>query len=81
MKKDIDIKERIVHFHDVDTGLYENEIIKYLDKQMKIRFHSAFFNNCKYTFTSKPSDQVSNSITVSGYRKRSAGDSSAVVIE
>ena len=38
MKKDIDLKERIVHMYDVDTGIYENEIIKYLDKQMKVRF-------------------------------------------
>lgn len=81
MKKDIDIKERVVNFHDVDTGIYEEEIVKYLDKQMKVRFHSAFFNNSKYIFTSKPSEQVSNSITVSGYRKRTVNDNSAVVIE
>jgi hypothetical protein len=82
MRKDINIKERIVHMYDVDTGIFEDEIINYLDKQMKVRFHSAFFNNSKYIFISRPSEQVPNSITVSEYRKKGETEkSSAVIIE
>lgn len=81
MKKDIDIKTRIVHMHDIDTGVHESEVVKYLDKQMKVRFHSAAFNNSKYTFVGSPADQASNSITVSSYRSRTLEDKSAVVIE
>jgi hypothetical protein len=79
MKKDIDIKGRLVEYWNIDTGMYEDEIVKYLDKKMKVRFHSASFNNSKYTFISNPAEQVSNSITVSGYRHKSG--SNAVVIE
>jgi len=79
MRKDIDIKGRIVHMYDVDTGIYEGEIVAYLDKQMKVRFHSAAFNNSKYTFISKPSEQVPNSITVSGYKRKDG--SNAIIIE
>ena len=81
MKKDIDIKERIVHYHDIDTGIYEDEIIKYLDKKMKVRIYSAYFNNKKYVFTSKPNEQASHSVTISGYRKKSNEDRSSVIIE
>ena len=80
MRKDIDIKERIVHMHDIDTGVYESEIIKYLDKKMKVRIHSAFFNNKNYTFIGKASEQVSNSFTIDEYRKKSPDDRSAVEI-
>lgn len=68
MIKDIDIQNRVVNMHDVDTGIDEVEIIKYLDKKMKIRFHSVFFSsNSNYTYTGTQDDQSSNSITVSGY--------------
>ena len=80
MRKEIDLKERIVNMYDVDTGIYENEIVKYLDKKMKVRFHSASFNNLKYTFTSKPSEQAPNSITVSGYKNKDSSNN-AVIIE
>ena len=81
MKKDIDIKERIVNMHDVDTGIYESEVIKYLDKKMKVRFHSVSFNNSRYTFLGTPAEQVSRTITVSSYRKRETNEKSAVIIE
>lgn len=81
MKKEIDIKERIVNMHDIDTGAYENEITAYLDKQMKVRFHSAEFNNSRYIFIGTPADQKSNSITVNKYRKRGPEDNFALVIE
>lgn len=81
MKKDIDIKGRIVNMYDIDTGAYENEVIKYLDKQMKVRFHSVFFNNSRYTFFGTPAEQESYSITISSYKKRDAGDKSSVVIK
>ena len=32
MKRDIKVKERLVEYWDIDTGIYENEIVKYLDK-------------------------------------------------
>ena len=79
MKKDIDIKERIVHMYNVDTGIHEDEIVKYLDKKMKVRFHSAAFNNSKYTFVSKSSEQAPNSITVTGYKKKD--NNRAIIIE
>ena len=79
MKKDVNIKKRIVEYWDIDTGIYEDEIVKYLDKKMKVKFYSASFNNSRYTFISNPSEQTPNSITVSGYRRKSG--SSAVVIE
>ena len=81
MRKDIDIKNRIVNLHDVDIGSYENEIVKFLDKQMKVRFHSAIFSNNTYIFIGKPEEQSSHSITVSSYRKRSPGDKISTVIE
>ena len=79
MKKDIDIKNRLIEYWDIDTGIYEDEIIKYLDKKMRVRFHSASFNNSKYTFISNPSEQSSNSITVSGYKYKDSNN--AVIIE
>ena len=81
MRKNIDIKERIVHMHDIDTGIHESEIIKYLDKKMRVRIHSAFFNNKNYTFIGKASEQVSSTFTISGYRKKSNNDKSAVEIK
>lgn len=81
MKKDIDIKDRIVNMHDVDTGAHESEVVKYLDKKMKVRFHSVYFNNSRYTFLGKPTEQTSGSITVSSYRRRASGENQSVVIE
>jgi hypothetical protein len=78
MNKDINIKERIVNMYDVDTGTYENEIINYLDKKMKVRFHSALFNNSKYTFIGEPSEQSPKSITISSY-KRKDGNNSVII--
>ena len=74
MQKTIDIKNRVVDLYDVDTGEHEDEIVKYLDKNMKVRFHSAFFNNSKYVFTGSPKDKTSNAITVTGYRKKTVKD-------
>ena len=33
MQKNIDIKNRIVHYHNINTGKYEDEIIGYLNKK------------------------------------------------
>lgn len=79
MKKDISVKKRLVEYWEIDTGIYENEIIRYLDKKMKVRFHSASFNNSKYTFVGNPSEQTKNSITVTGYRYKD--NNNAIVIE
>lgn len=79
MTKDIDMKGRVVSFWDIDTGDYEDEIVKYLDKHMKVRFHSAAFNNALYTFKGSPSEQSSNSITVSSYGRKNGNNS--IVIE
>jgi hypothetical protein len=43
MRKNIDMKNRVVDMYDVDTGKNEAEIISYLDRKMKVRFHSATF--------------------------------------
>lgn len=80
MQKNINIKERIVDMYDVDTGADESEIVKYLDKQMKVRFHDVCFNNSQYVFTGSPDEQAPNSITVSGYTKRDPSSKEAVVI-
>lgn len=80
MYKDVDIKNRIVNMHEVDTADDEVEIIKFLNKQMKVRFHDVYFSpSCRYTFTGKPADQAPNSITVSGYTTK--GNGQAVLIE
>ena len=78
MQKNIDMKNRIVDMYNVDTGMYEDEIVSYLDRQMRVRFHSAYFNNSKYVFIRKPSDQSSNAITVSSYRRKSTGENISV---
>ena len=79
MKKDINIKERMVEYWDIDTSLHENEIVKYLDKKMKVRFHSVSFNNKKYTFIGNPAEQSSYSITISGYKPKD--NNKSIVIE
>lgn len=57
--------------YEVDTGNCEAEIASYLDRKMKVRFHSANFNNKKYVFLGTVSDNtVSNCITVSSYREK-----------
>lgn len=78
MTKKIDIKNRIVDYWDVDTGQQENEIVSYLDRQMKVRLHSAYFNNKLYVFIRGPKDQSSNSIMVSSYRKKQPGENISV---
>lgn len=80
MNKSIDLKNRVVDMYDVDTKDDEAEIIKYLDRKMKVRFHSAYFNNSRYVFIGKPSDGTNNSITVSGYRKKQPGETTSVEI-
>lgn len=80
MRKTVDIKTRVVDMYDVDTGTHEGEVVKYLDKNMLVRFHSASFNNKNYTFLGKPAEQAPYSLTVSEYKKREDSDSSAVII-
>lgn len=78
MNKQIDLKNRTVDMWDVDTGQCESEIISYLDRQMRVRLHSAFFNNSKYVFIRTAQDQSQNSITVSKYRKKLPGENISV---
>ena len=80
MNKKLDLKNRIVSFYDVDTGLVEDEIISYMDRSMKVRFFGALFNNHKYVFLGNSKDNVPNSITVSGYRKKQTGENISVQI-
>lgn len=80
MQKTVDIKNRIVNLFDVDTGQYEDEIVGYLDRQMKVSFHSAVFNNRKYVFTGNPKDMHSGQITVNGYRKKRPGENYSIDI-
>jgi hypothetical protein len=80
MRKNIDMKNRVVDMYDINTGAHEDEIISYLDRKMKVRFHSATFNNSKYVFTGNPHDTAANSITVSGYRKKLSGEKISVDI-
>jgi hypothetical protein len=81
MQKKIDIKNRIVDMYNVDTGQYESEIVDYLDRQMRVCFHSAVFNNSIYVFIRKASDQSANSIMVSAYRKKKSGERNSVSFE
>ena len=81
MQKKIDIKNRIVDMYDINTGQYEIEIVGYLDRQMRVCFHSAVFNNSTYVFIRKPSDQSANSIMVSAYRKKKPGERNSVSFE
>jgi len=78
MQKKIDMKNRIVDMWDVDTGRHESEIVSYLDRSMKVRFHSAHFNNSRYVFIRGSGDQSQNSITVSSYRKKQPGENVSV---
>jgi hypothetical protein len=80
MNKNIDLKNRVVDMYNVDTGQYESEIISYLDRKMKVRFHSAIFNNSRYVFTGNPKDKSNNAITVSGYRKKNFGENISIDI-
>ena len=81
MKKDIDLKSRLVEMYDVNTGMYEDEIASYLDKNMRVRFYSASFCNNKYVFIGTPADNVGNSITVISYRRKNAGENVSVIVE
>jgi hypothetical protein len=78
MQKHIDLKNRVVDFYDIDTRDCEDEIVGYLDRKMKVRFHSAMFNNSQYVFIRGPGDQSQNSITVSSYRRKKAGENISV---
>ena len=80
MQKHIDLKNRIVDMYDVNTGDCEAEIIGYLDRKMKVRFHSATFNNPNYVFTGNPNDKAANAITVSGYRRKQPGERTSIDI-
>jgi len=80
MHKNIDMKNRVVDMYDVDTGKHETEIISYLDRKMKVCFHSATFSNSQYVFTGNPKDKAANAITVSGYRKKTAGEKISIDI-
>lgn len=80
MRKNIDMKSRVVDMYDVDTGAHETEIVGYLDRKMKVRFHSAHFNNHKYVFIGKPADGANNSITVSSYRRKQPGENVSIMI-
>jgi hypothetical protein len=70
MKKNIDLQNRIVELWEVETSKCEDEIVSYLDRKMKVRFHDAVFNHINYVFIGKPHDAFQNTITVSGYRKK-----------
>lgn len=77
MRKNIDLKNRVVDLYEVeDSSLYEQEIVGFLDRKMKVRIHGALFNNNKYVFTGSPGDGMSggSTITVSGYRKKGPGE-------
>ena len=80
MRKKINLKERIVCFWEINTGEYEKEIVSFLDRQMKVRFYSAYFNNSKYIFIGNPNDGINNSITVSGYRVKAKDENYSVDI-
>lgn len=81
MKKNVDLKNRIVDIYDVDTGKHELEIISYLDRNMKVRFHNASFNNKKYVFLGDPVDYKNNTLTINRYRKKNLNEDSSVIIE
>ena len=78
MQKKIDLKARVVDYFDVDTGDVEDEICRFLDKHMKVKFHSAIFNNRYYVFIRGPGDQSSNSIMVSSYRDKKPGENISI---
>lgn len=80
MNKKIDLKSRIVEIFNVDTGLHEDEIISYLQRQMKVVFHAANFSNRKYVFTGDPNEHINNAITVTGFRKKKPGERISVDI-
>lgn len=81
MKKNIDLQNRIVNLYEIETNKYENEIISYLDRKMRVCFHDAVFNNQNYVFIGRPSDGIQNTITVSSYRKRNKMDKYAIEIK
>jgi len=80
MNKKLDLKNGIVNYYDVDTSLVEDEIVSYINRNMKVRFHGAIFNNHNYVFTGTAADRFPNSITVSGYRKKKAGENVSIQI-
>lgn len=78
MKTKINIKDRIVDVYDCDTGECEDELISFLDRKMKIRFHSAYFNNQKVVFIHGIQNSGDHSITITGYRKKQPGENISV---
>jgi len=80
MDKKIDLKNRIVDIFNVDTGLHEDEIVSYLKRSMRVAFHGARFSNRKYVFIGDPKSHISNTITVTGYRKKRPGENISVDI-
>ena len=88
MQKSIDIKNRIVDLTDVNTGdndpqtgkRYEDLIVEWLNKKMRVCFHSVILNNSTYVFTGNPKDRIHNAITVSGYRNKQPGERTSIDI-
>lgn len=80
MQKNIDIKNRIVEFYDVDMFDIEDDIVSYLDRKMKVRIYSATIGSNKYVFTGNPKDHAANSITISGYRTKQPGEKTSIDI-
>ncbi len=80
MNKKLDLKNRTIHYYDVDTQLIEDEAIGFLDRNMKIKFYSAHFNNRKWVFLGDPNDRTPGALTVNGYRKKQAGENISVSI-
>ena len=81
MNKQIDIKNRIVHYYDnVNTGDVEDEVVSYLDKGMRVCFHDATFKNKLYVFTGISTDHQSYAITVNSYRIKTSNDKNSIEI-
>jgi len=80
MRKQIDMKSRIVHMYDADLGRDQDEIIGYLDRKMKVRFHSVNTGSPSVVFVGKPTDGANNSLTVSGYRRKTSSDKYSIEI-
>ena len=81
MKKNVDLKNRIVDVYNVDTGQYEDEIVSYINRKMKVRFHNVSFNNKKYVFLGNYNDHTSNTLTIDRYRNKRHGENISVIIE
>lgn len=80
LNKKINFKDRTVDIFQVRTDLYEDEIVGFLKRHMKVVFHEAIFSNKKYVFTGSPDDYVMNKITVTGFRKKLPNENISVEI-